>query len=122
MQEFLSGSEFEKMAREYNAKYNSAEVLTSESNFGLKVTDEVKEEKEKFKTEIKRDFEEVISLFLFIKKYIDIKSFGFSGGKVFCSKKMEEIERKIKNLMYKVDEILKWNRLYYSILYYLIFC
>ena len=98
MQEFLSGSAFEQMAREYNAKYGKANVLQSSFNGQEQLT----KEKEKEILEIKKDFEEISSLFLFLKKYISrFKTNIFNAQQNFCFNKINELEGKINKLKSK---------------------
>ena len=72
MQDFLSGSAFEQMAREYNAKYNVANVLQS----GTTKNDSLLKDKEKVVKEIEYIFNEISSLFLF----------GFSSNEIRVAK------------------------------------
>ena len=116
MQDFLSGDAFEQMAREYNAKYNKTNILesanlnnlnlqnlnefevasNSNNNLNLKTKD-----KEKEILQIKKDFEEISSLFLFLKTYIK-KTNNIGSCQEFVSKKLTEIESKLKNLTQKL--------------------
>ena len=95
MQDFLSGSAFEQMAREYNAKYNVANVLQS----GTIQNNGLLKDKEKVVKEIEDIFNEISSLFLFTRKYIGrlgVNSFNKCQG--FYFNKLFEIERKVEML------------------------
>ena len=111
MEEFLSGKAFEQMAREYNAKYNSANVLSNSNeqinndvnqNFNFQTTD-----KEKEILDIENILEKISSLFLFTKTHIKrlgVNNFNKWGN--FYYIKLEEIEKKIEELKQRLFENL----------------
>ena len=97
------------MAREYNAKYNSTNVLSSnnaEINEVLK--ENLNNKKEKLKLDIEKDFENFSSLFYFLKVYInrlDVSNFNYC--KNFCNAKLEEIKNKLETFKQRIFNIIK---------------
>ena len=95
MQEFLSGSAFEQMAREYNAKYGKANVLNEAESPLTNLT----KEKESNILEVEKTFSEIASLFLFLKRHITrvgVTNVNRWGN--FYLNKLKEIEGKLENL------------------------
>lgn len=100
MQEFLSGSAFEQMAREYNLKYNNASAL--QSNAVSKALNFTKE-KEKNNLEVEKTFNEISSLLFFTKKHIErIGIVNFNKWGNFYFVKLNELEKKFKNLKERI--------------------
>lgn len=109
MQEFLSGANFEQMAREYNEKYNKASALTSDSEQIAKTLNKnINQEKEKLIQELKSYFENISSLFLFVKTHINrfgVKNFN-NWGKFYYTK-LQELEKTTQKLQQKFFELVK---------------
>ena len=110
MEEFLSGTKFEQMAREYNAKYGKANVLQNDSEFQNlsdlpnKVFTQDKEKKIK---KIEKDFEKISSLFLFVKKHINrLGKNNISSWGNFYYIKLEELEKLVNSLKQNLYENL----------------
>ena len=104
------------MAREYNAKYGKANVLKNNSIDGFNNLDSFKEsgllneknfltkDKEKIKDNLEKDFEDLSSLFLFVKKHIArMGATNVNKWWNFYLGKLNEIEKKVDKLKRKID-------------------
>ena len=110
MQEFLSGSAFEQMAREYNAKYGRASALNKQSSFldrhdnslfDEQFLNNANEKREGINDnfQIEKEFEKISSLFYFLKNYIKKMNKNYANNwQDFLFKKLSEVEEKLNNL------------------------